>query len=334
MSRRLWTRETVSAAIRAEAAAGHDISYTKTFERVPALLRAGERVFGSWRTAVEAAGFDYAAIRKYRMWTRAQVIAGIQAHAAAGADLSWRHVSTVLDTALAFAALHAGRFASWDAALTAAGLDADAVRRYQRWNWDRVVAVLWSLAARGVALNQATLQVDAPDVLAAFYRRGGNLGTLRAQYAAAALSRPVNEQFTLLCAAVDHDTHAVLITDAAGRITFINRQYATLRGVTPAQMIDQPLRAHHWQKLAPAEYTALWDAVLTDGEWYGEYPDQRSGESNREAASISVIASEPAASKHVVVVFDEITAGRRQELPRFEGASRRFDARKSLGQPA
>ncbi len=197
MIRQVWTEETVIAAIREEVASGHDLSYSGTQRRVPSLLRAAERVFGQWAAAVEAAGFDYAAFRKYRRWTREQVIAAVQAHAEAGADLSWRHVSTVLDPPLAYAALHAGRFASWDAALAAAGLDPDTIRRYQNWNWDRVVAVLWSLAARGVMLDQPTLSQDAPDALAAFYRRGGSLRELRAHYTTAETS-PDSEPFALL----------------------------------------------------------------------------------------------------------------------------------------
>ena len=39
MSGRLWTRDTIIAAIHGEAHAGHDLSYSCTENRVPSLVR-------------------------------------------------------------------------------------------------------------------------------------------------------------------------------------------------------------------------------------------------------------------------------------------------------
>ncbi|HOF89002.1 MAG TPA: PAS domain S-box protein [Armatimonadota bacterium] len=316
MIRQVWTEETVIAAIRGEAARGHDLSYSSAQRRVPSLLRAAERVFGQWAAAVEAAGFDYAAFRKYRRWTRETVIAAIRAHAESGADLSWRHVSTALDPPLAYAALHAGRFPSWDAALAAAGLDPDTIRRYQNWNWDRVVAVLWSLAARGILLDQPTLSQNAPDALAAFYRRGGSLRELRAHYATAETS-PTDEPLALITAAVEHDPHAVMVTDAQGCVTYVNRAYAASRGVTAAEMVGRHAHAAHWRTHAGAEFAAMWREVLARGEWYGEYVNQRlDGTTFREAASIATLAA--AGATHVIVVFDEVAGRARHHTRRGE----------------
>ena len=34
----------------------------------PAVYAAAERIFGSWKNAIEACGLDYSTIRKYRIW--------------------------------------------------------------------------------------------------------------------------------------------------------------------------------------------------------------------------------------------------------------------------
>lgn len=175
MSGRRWTRDTVVGAIRAEARAGHDLSYSGVDKRVPSLLRAAERVFGHWSSAVTAAGFDYESICKYRKWTRDRVITRIKELYERGADLSWRNVATKLDPPLAAATLHAGRFTSWVEALTSAGLDPEKISRYRRWSIARIQREMEDLAAQGVALDQETLLGLAPALCAAIYRIGGGL---------------------------------------------------------------------------------------------------------------------------------------------------------------
>lgn len=175
ISGRLWTRETVLAAIRAEARAGHDLSYTSTEKRVPSVVRAAERVFGTWGAAVNAAGFDYETIRRYRKWSRARVIARIRELHDQGEDLSWRNISLRVDPALAAAALHAARFSSWADALEAADLDPEVIARYRRWSLPMLREELLTLETEGVPLERKHLAEHHAALLAAVYRLGGGL---------------------------------------------------------------------------------------------------------------------------------------------------------------
>ncbi|MHB9024768.1 MAG: hypothetical protein ACYC7E_11440 [Armatimonadota bacterium] len=146
---------------------------------MPSLVHAAQRVFGSWGAAVEAAGFDYSKIRRYRKWSRERVLERIRMHHAKGEDLSWRNVAYTLDPALAAAALREGRFDSWAEALRTAGLVPEKVARYRRWSLDLVQKELAMLLRQGVSLDQMTLQRQAPGLLAAVYRIGGSLEAQR-----------------------------------------------------------------------------------------------------------------------------------------------------------
>lgn len=171
----IWSKETVIAAIQAEATAGHELSYSRVEKRVPSLLRAAQRAFGSWADAVDAAGFDYSAIRKYRKWNKAKVVKRIQELNKSSQDLSWRNVSTKLDPPLAAAALHAGRFTCWNEALMAAGLNPEDIMKYHKWSAEQVRNRLRELALAGAPLDRDSLAVSVPSTLAAVYRVGEGL---------------------------------------------------------------------------------------------------------------------------------------------------------------
>lgn len=175
LSGRYWTESLVIEEIHAEARAGHDLCYTDSERRYPGLVRAAERIFGTWATAITAAGFDYNSIRRYRRWTRERVIERIRALHEAGADLSWRNVATSLDPPLAAAALRAGRFTSWTEALETAGLDPELIAHYRRWTLQDVQEKLFTLESLGVPLDRQNLLQHNAALLAAVYRIGGGL---------------------------------------------------------------------------------------------------------------------------------------------------------------
>jgi len=178
---RKWTPTEVVSGILTAAADDPDLSYAHMRAREPALVRAAEREFGAWGVAVEAAGFDYDRIRRYRRWSRERVIARIRELHAQGADLSWYMVMTEVDPSLAAAALHGGRFSSWNEALDAAGLNPRTIARYRHWTPELIHQEVYKIAARGLPLDRRTLKARAAPLLAAIDRLGGGLTQVRAQ---------------------------------------------------------------------------------------------------------------------------------------------------------
>ena len=175
---RLWTDESVVNAIRIEAAAGLALNYSSVKKRIPALLRAAERVCGGWAAAVNAAGIDYEQIRRYRKWSKERIIEKIKEHHANGADLSWRYVSMELDRPLAAAVTHGGRFDSWGDALYAAGLSVDEVARYRHWTLPKAQSKLADMMAEGVIIQPHLAALDS-GLLSALYRHGNGFAAER-----------------------------------------------------------------------------------------------------------------------------------------------------------
>ncbi|MHB9025695.1 MAG: hypothetical protein ACYC7E_16250 [Armatimonadota bacterium] len=177
---RTWTYETIVAEILVCARNSDDLSYTNMRKQYTALTRAAERFFGNWRKAVEAAGLDYEAIRRYKIWNRERIIQQIQYWHAQGADLCWHNVSMKLDPALAAAVQHGRYVTGWAEALRQAGLEPQAIYRYKKWTLEQVKEEILSLQQLGTKLDQDTLMIVYPALLAAVYRIGGGLVKVRA----------------------------------------------------------------------------------------------------------------------------------------------------------
>lgn len=186
---RKWTPVEVVSEILACAAAGNDLCYSAMREAAPALVRAAEREFGCWGDAVQAAGFDYQQIRRYRRWTRERVIARIQELHTQGADLSWYAVMTTVDPPLAAAALHGGRFACWNDALRAAGLEPARIAKYQHWTPDLIHQEVTRIVSTGVPLERRALKRQDAALLAAIDRYSGGLSGVRARIGQTARAR-------------------------------------------------------------------------------------------------------------------------------------------------
>lgn len=118
-----WTRERILVRIRELNAQGVDLSWRNVCLNIdPQLAAAATKKshFGSWREALESAGLDYDAIRRYREWDDDRVIQMVRHMHDGGKLLNAKNVENE-DITLITAARR--RFDSWHQTLTAAGLD-------------------------------------------------------------------------------------------------------------------------------------------------------------------------------------------------------------------
>lgn len=156
---RKWTRERVIARIQELHREGADLSHScaKREHQYLVVVASDERMFGSWREAVEAAGVPYSAVARHESWTKAKIIRRIRQIHMRGEPLS--HESTKQRYgALVSAASSPRYFGSWERAVRAAGLPYDSIRRIESWDRERILRKIRELHAQGVSLNNASMR--------------------------------------------------------------------------------------------------------------------------------------------------------------------------------
>lgn len=118
---RKWSKETVIREIK-----NLDFFSAKQIQKKRAdLYGAAVRVFGSWKNAVEAAGFDYSQIRKNKFsgfWTEMNVIEGIKLLSQKHSGFARKNKPDLYGAALRL-------FGSWGVAVRMAGFDYDKVAK-------------------------------------------------------------------------------------------------------------------------------------------------------------------------------------------------------------
>jgi|GEM_PF-3140153 len=134
-----WTKEMVIEGIRRAAQEGQDLAAHRMQKWNSSLVATGQRLFGSWREALLAAGYAPDLIQRVHEWTNEEILERIRMLAANGADLSDRTASAYDPGFQAAASKH---FGSWAAALEAAGVPYDEVRRTAKWSRSKVLEAI------------------------------------------------------------------------------------------------------------------------------------------------------------------------------------------------
>lgn len=178
-----WDRHKILKRIRQLHRQKKDISYNAACRIDQSLVSAAAYHFGSYRTAVQQAGIDYADVLRRPQWSKARIIQLIKQAKRKGQDLHWSAVTRRRDELGrgAFASLQPRLFGRWDRALQAAGLDADQVSRYRKWDHNTITFDLKQRYRDGEPLNSGALQAEDPGLHAAAVRHfGGYDAALRA----------------------------------------------------------------------------------------------------------------------------------------------------------
>ena len=157
--KRKWTSERILQRIKELHKGGEDLSHSaaKRNHQYLVVVAINSRFFGSWRDAVEAAGIDYDDVSKHEYWSRERISERIRELYGAGESLSHEDAKRN-HGALVSAASSPRYFGSWGAAIRAAGLDYDEIRKINRWNRDKIINAILALHAEGKSVNNAAMR--------------------------------------------------------------------------------------------------------------------------------------------------------------------------------
>jgi hypothetical protein len=172
----IWNESRILQTIQKLYHANAPLSYNALSRKNQALLSAAAYHFGSYRRAVEKAGIDYAAVLRRPRWSKAMIINEIKKARRSGYDLHWSAVTKRRDELgkAAFASLQPRLFGTWDRALHAAGLDADEINLYRKWNRNTIAFELKHMASEGEPLSSGAVQKEDPGLHAAALRYFGS----------------------------------------------------------------------------------------------------------------------------------------------------------------
>ncbi len=124
--------------------------------------------------------------------------------------------------------------------------------------------------------------------------------------------KKAEEQILTLSHAVEQSPIMVMITDSQGFIQYINPKFSKITGYAAEEIIGKNTRDLGTQ--SPEEAKNLWRSLLTEGEWHGEFFNQRkNGERYWEAASISIIKNPSGVTTHFVKIAEDITERKQTE---------------------
>jgi PAS domain S-box-containing protein len=116
------------------------------------------------------------------------------------------------------------------------------------------------------------------------------------------------ENLRLQSAALKSTANAIVITDASGRIVWVNPAFTTLTGYTAEEAAGQNPRVLKSGRQPPEFYDAMWRTVLAGEVWRGELINRRKdGSLYTEDMTITPVRDEAGQITHFIAVKQDAT---------------------------
>ncbi|MCC7350949.1 MAG: hypothetical protein IT446_10290 [Phycisphaerales bacterium] len=176
-----WTRQAIIRLIKSARRQGEDLNWSAVTRRRDELGKGAfaalqPRLFGTWDRALHAAGLDADEISCYRTWSRNDILFELRELHQDKEPLNSGAIQKE------YPGLHAAAvryFGSYPAALRAARINPDSVRRRQTWTPARIKSALKSLSRGGKFLSSTTIRRKHPALYGATIRHFGRFAKAR-----------------------------------------------------------------------------------------------------------------------------------------------------------
>ena len=154
-----WDKNKIIKGIKKRNKTGSPLNSGAVQQADNNLISAAIRHFGSWKKAIEAAGFDYSKIRKHeRKWNREKVIKEIQKIYKHGKPVNCASIKKSHNSLFNAAVRYIGP--SWQEAIELAGLDWSEIRKLQEWDRKRIIKAIQLRKKKGKSLYQSDIRKD------------------------------------------------------------------------------------------------------------------------------------------------------------------------------
>jgi two-component system NtrC family sensor kinase len=121
-------------------------------------------------------------------------------------------------------------------------------------------------------------------------------------------------QLVKLSRAVEQSASLVIITDAAGRIEFVNPEFTRVTGYTQAEVTGRNPRFLRSGVTSPTVYADLWQTISSGREWRSEFHNRKKdGSLFWVSASISPVRDPQGIVTHFVAIEEDITTLKQAE---------------------
>jgi PAS domain S-box-containing protein len=125
------------------------------------------------------------------------------------------------------------------------------------------------------------------------------------------------EKLRQLSRAVEQNPAAIVITNAAGDIEYVNPKFIEITGYTLAEALGKNPRILKSGEKSPEAYRELWQTITVGQDWHGEFHNKKkNGELYWENASIAPIRDDAGVITHYVAVKEDINARKQLEAER------------------
>ena len=128
------------------------------------------------------------------------------------------------------------------------------------------------------------------------------------------------EELRKLSRAVEQSTESIVITDADGRIEYVNDSFLAVSGYPRGELLGRNPRLLQSGRTPRATYAAMWAALHAGLPWSGEFINRRKdGSEYIEAVTISPLRAPDGRITHYVAAKEDVTEKRRnaEELERY-----------------
>jgi two-component system, cell cycle sensor histidine kinase and response regulator CckA len=142
--------------------------------------------------------------------------------------------------------------------------------------------------------------------------------------------KQTEESIRKLSQAVEQSPVAIVITNVAGEIEFVNAKFSQVSGYSYAEALGQPASILKSGETTSEEYSRLWETINSGGVWSGKFHNRKkNGELFWEHATIAPIRNENNLITHYLAVKEDIT-----ERKKIEEQLRQTQKMEAVGQLA